>query len=108
MLGATTMMTAEVSELLGSSTLTGEGLSLAADNVILLRYIELEGRLDRTIAVLKARGVALHTELRQFAIGNNGGRVGQRFTGMRGILTGIPSLTDTRPPSSKTKRRDAE
>jgi len=108
MLGATTMMTAEVSELLGSSTMTGEGLSLAADNVILLRYIELEGRLDRTIAVLKARGVELHTELRQFSISNSGGRVGQRYTGMRGILTGIPSPSDTLAPISKTKRRDAD
>jgi circadian clock protein KaiC len=74
----------------------------------LLRYIELEGRLDRTIAVLKARGVELHTELRQFSISNSGGRVGQRYTGMRGILTGIPSPTDTRTLISKTKRRDAE
>lgn len=102
LLGATTMMTAEAGELLGLTTLSGEGLSLAADNVILLRYIELEGRLDRTIAVLKARGVELSTELRQFTIGRTGARVGERYKGMRGILSGNPSPIDGQAPTSRT------
>ena len=108
MLGATTVMTAEASDLLGVTTMSGEGLSLTADNVVLLRYIELQGRLDRTIAVLKARGVDLRSELRQFVIGEQGGRVGERYTGMRGILTGNPSPIDGESQNSRAPSRDAD
>ena len=52
-------MTVEVPELLGSASLGAHGISAAADNIILMRYLEIEGRLDRAVAVLKARGVNL-------------------------------------------------
>jgi circadian clock protein KaiC len=107
-LGATTVMTAEVAELLGPAAMSGEGLSLTSDNVILLRYIELQGRLDRTIAVLKARGVDLQSELRQFSIGKQGAQVGKRYSGMRGILTGMPSPVDGESQTPRAPGRDAD
>jgi len=86
----TLLMAMEVPELLGTSQLTGHGISSIADNVILMRYVEVGGQLERAISVLKARGVAHAKELRHLSINNHGLEVGEPFTDLRGVLTGIP------------------
>jgi circadian clock protein KaiC len=100
--GVTSFMTVETPELLGSATLGSHGISPAADNVVLLRYVELDGHLERAMTVLKARGVNLRSELRRLTIGRDGLEVGPVFTGLRGVLTGLPDpekhSTGTLPP----------
>ena len=86
----TAMMIMEVPELLGSTMLTGHGLSFAADNILQLRYVEVGGTLERGISVLKARGLRHLTEVRQMRIGTSGIEVGDRYPTLRGVLTGIP------------------
>jgi circadian clock protein KaiC len=76
--------------LLGYRQLTGHGVSSIADNAILLRYLEVEGRLDRAISILKARTIAHSTELRSFAITDRGALVGGPLAQLRGVLTGLP------------------
>jgi len=58
----------EVAELLGTAQLTGHGVSSIADNVIVLRYVEVEGHLERAVFILKARGIGHLTELRRFKV----------------------------------------
>ena len=65
-------------------------MSSIADNVVLLRYVELDGRLERAISVLKARGTQHATEIRRLAVGREGPVVGAGFSDLRGVLTGIP------------------
>ena len=77
-------------ELFGSAQLTGHGVSSIADNVIVLRYVEVDGRLDRATFVLKSRGTGHTTELRRFLIDDRGAHVGEPFSDLRGVLTGIP------------------
>jgi circadian clock protein KaiC len=105
-LGVTLVMPMEVSELLGSARLGGHGVSSTADNVILLRYLEVDGRLDRAMSVLKARGVDHLTELRQVVIGAGGLRVGPPFENLRGVLSGIPEPV-RQPPGGRGRRRSA-
>jgi circadian clock protein KaiC len=88
--GVTPLMTMEVAELLGTAQLTGHGVSSTADNLILLRYVEVGGRLERAVSVLKARGTGHVTELRRFRIDGTGAHVGPRFQDLRGVLTGVP------------------
>jgi circadian clock protein KaiC len=88
--GVTPLMTMEVPELLGAAQLTGHGVSSIADNVIVLRYVEVESRLARAAFVLKARGIGHTTELRRFVIDDRGAHVGERFQDLRGVLTGVP------------------
>jgi circadian clock protein KaiC len=90
-LGVTFNLNMEVSELLGSAQLSGHGISFAADNVIQLRYVEQDGRLDRGISVLKVRGVRHATEVRRVTITDRGVEVGAPFKGLRGVLTGLPT-----------------
>ncbi len=82
----------EIPELLGSAQLSGHGISFAADNVIQLKYVEQEGRLDRGISVLKARGVRHATDVRRMIVKDHHGvEVGAPFKGLRGVLTGLPT-----------------
>ena len=92
-LGITLNMNMEVAELLGSAQLSGHGISFAADNVIQLKYIELEGHLERGLSVLKVRGVRHSTEVRRMTVAANGVEVGSAFKGLRGVLTGLPVRT---------------
>jgi circadian clock protein KaiC len=89
------LMTLEVPQLLGAAELGAHGLSAAADTLVLLRYVELEGRLERAISVLKSRGVRHQTELRRLRIGPRGAEVGSGFSDVRGVLTGLPVETAT-------------
>jgi circadian clock protein KaiC len=94
-LGASLFMTMEAEELLGSANLSGLGVSFIADNLIQLRYVEIEGRLDRAISVIKARGIRVNSELRAASIGPGGMKVvGDRFRDLRGVLTGLPSVVE--------------
>jgi circadian clock protein KaiC len=88
--GVTLNMNMEVTELLGSAQLSGYGVSFAADNVIQLKYIELEGRLERGISVLKVRGAKHATDVRRMTLETDGIEIGSPFKGLRGVLTGLP------------------
>jgi circadian clock protein KaiC len=110
--GVTLVMMMEVAELLGTTQLTGHGVSSIADNVIVLRYVEVQAHLERALLVLKARGVGHSTELRRFVIDDHGVHVGTGFQALRGVLTGIPQPTDiverplpARVPRKKSRRR---
>jgi len=97
-LGVTFCMNMEVTELLGSAQLSGHGVSFAADNVVQLKYVEQDGRLDRGISVLKARGVRHATEVHRMSITERGAEVGAPFRGLRGVLTGLPTPLEPRKP----------
>jgi circadian clock protein KaiC len=97
-LGVTFNMNMEITELLGSAQLSGHGVSFAADNLIQLKYIEQDGRLERGISVLKARGVRHATEVRKLSIEGRGIEIGAPFRGLRGVLTGLPTPLEARQP----------
>jgi circadian clock protein KaiC len=85
------LMTVESEQLLGAAHLTGQGVSFIADNLVQMRYVEIQGRLERAISVLKARGIEHSSELRAITIGQGGLKVVEgRFKDLRGVLTGIP------------------
>jgi circadian clock protein KaiC len=88
--GVTLDMSLEVTDLLGAAQLSGHGLSFAADNVIQLKYVEIEGHLERGLSVLKARGVRHSTDVRRLSVAPGGVEVGSPFEGLRGVLTGLP------------------
>jgi circadian clock protein KaiC len=95
---AALVMTVESAQLLGVATLNNTGYSFAADNIIQLRYVEVDGRLDRAISVLKARGVRHDTGLRSLTITDTGLEVArERFRDLRGVLTGLPSVPQGEP-----------
>lgn len=88
--GATVYMTLELEEALGSGALSGRAISSLADNVILLRHLEVRDRLERAVLVLKARGTAHESGVRHFSIDASGPHVGGPFAEIRGALSAPP------------------
>lgn len=79
--------------MLGAMT-SGADVSYMADNVLILRYFEVRGAVEKAISVFKKRGSAHETTLRQFRITSGGLEVGKVLKDFQGILTGVPSMVD--------------
>lgn len=86
----TTLFTSTTPQLLGGGSITEKHISTVTDSIMLLRYVELEGRMRRSINVLKMRGSAHDVDLREYTVDATGMHIGAPFTGVTGILTGSP------------------
>jgi circadian clock protein KaiC len=91
-MGVTVLLVNEMETITGDFAATEIGISHLADNIVFLRYLELHGRLERAVGVLKKRVSGFETTLREFEISPIGIRVGRPLTELRGILTGYPEL----------------
>ncbi|MFB6131561.1 MAG: ATPase domain-containing protein, partial [Salinigranum sp.] len=92
--GVTVLLTVELSKITGTFRATDYNISYLADNLLFLRYLELEGELQKAIGVLKKRMSDFERTLREFEITERGIRVGEPLTGLRGILNGTPQWAD--------------
>ena len=88
------IMTNEIPNITGDLQITDDKISFLADNVILLRYLEINGQLKKAIGVLKKRTSGFENRLREFKITNKGIKVGEPYEKLRGILTGNPDFID--------------
>lgn len=93
--GVTTLLTNEVESITGDFKATELGVSYLADNIIFLRYLEIQGQLRRAIGVLKKRLSDFEKTLREFEISRYGIKVGRPLTQLRGILSGVPEFLES-------------
>lgn len=108
-MGVTAVMTSETPQLLGTAELTARGLSAIADNIIMLRYVEIESRLARAISMLKVRGSAHDKVLRDLRITADRVEVGEPFLNYRGVLTGLPTpVEEGRSPRRRGRAEKSE
>lgn len=90
-MGVTVVLVNEVGSIAGGELRVSEyGISYLADSVVLLRYIELEGELRKTIGMLKKRTGDFEKTLRELQITSRGLKVGKPLSSLRGILRGEP------------------
>jgi len=89
--GITGLFTNTTPLLGGAASMTEQHFSTITDAVILLRYVELHGEVRRGIAVLKVRGSAHQSEIREYVIDDSGMHVRDPFRNVHGIITGTPS-----------------
>lgn len=61
------------------------------DNILFLRYVELQSQLYRLISLLKVRGSDYDSAIREFRISSKGIEVASTFASVQAILTGIAS-----------------
>jgi circadian clock protein KaiC len=101
--GVTVFMTAEVSEAFSEARFTSEKVSFITDEIIVQRYIEMKGELQRVLAVIKMRGSDHTHEFRTYEVTAKGVVVGGPLTEYDGIITGVPTLraAPVRPKRSK-------
>ncbi len=82
------LFTATSPTLLGGTSVTEGHISTLTDSIVLLRYVEMRGEVQRGLAVLKMRGSAHDKEIRSFRIDDDGMHIGAPFRDVGGILSG--------------------
>jgi circadian clock protein KaiC len=93
----TTLVVAETDTITGAElTATEIGVSHLADNILLLRYAEHRAQLIKVIGCLKKRLSGFQPELREMSITSGGIRISAKLEGLRGILTGSPTMAEPR------------
>ena len=96
-MGITMMMTAELQDNYMDLRFSPHGTSFLTDAIIMHRYIELKGQLQRVMAVVKVRGSAHSKDLRAFDITDRGIVMGETLGGYEGLLTGSPRSIPSAP-----------
>ena len=83
------------------------GAEAIVDNLIFVRFVEMDGRLRRMLSVLKMRDSDNDPFLREFHITSKGLEVQQAFSAQEGMLTGLPRhrsasarASPSKPPAS--------
>ena len=89
-MGVTLLLTVEMVDSYIDLRFSPHGTAFLTDGIVLMRYIELEGRLQRLMAVVKLRGSQHSKELRRYEITDEGLVLGTEFQGYEGLMTGTP------------------
>lgn len=92
-LGATVVMTAELSDSYTELRLSPHGISFLTDGIVLQRYIELDGTLRKAMVVAKMRGFDHSKDFRLYDVLASGIVIGDALAGYDGILVGKPTRT---------------
>jgi circadian clock protein KaiC len=86
--GVTVVMTSELEDRYTDLRFSPYGTAFMTDAIIVQRYVEMDSRLRRVLAVAKLRASAHSDELRIFHIDSDGIQIGGRLTDQEGLLGG--------------------
>jgi circadian clock protein KaiC len=95
--GVTVVLTAEVVEGNKGIRPSSERVSFITDDILVQFYVEIEGRLEKVLAVVKMRGSNHSTAFRLYHLTPEGAKIGRSLDGYQGITTGVPNLVDVPP-----------
>jgi circadian clock protein KaiC len=101
--GVTSVMTNTTASLLDVSQITETHLSTATDNIIILKYLELDGMMKRAIIAVKARGSDHDKALHELIIDATGMSIGDSFYGIEGLMGGSAKRV-VMPPVNVTEQ----
>jgi circadian clock protein KaiC len=107
--GVTILSTVEVEDNFTSLQFSHYAISFLTDDIIRLRYVEIDGQLRKTMVVIKMRGGNHSKDIREYVITDQGVMViHPRSTDYNRLSTGIPERTgpraaqeDEAPPEPK-------
>ena len=89
--GTTVVVTSELEDRYTDLRFSPYGTAFLTDAIIVQRYIEVESRLRRLIAVVKVRGSHHSDELREYTIDKDGLHIGAMLAEQEGLLGGRPT-----------------
>jgi circadian clock protein KaiC len=93
--GVTVLMTDEVVDVYPGGHFTRERVSFITDDILAQRYVEIDGRLQKVLSVVKMRGSDHATDFRMYQLTSEGAVMGESLSNYRGITTGVPELIGT-------------
>ena len=91
-LGITVLMTVEVTEAFDELKFSPHAISFLADDIILQRYMELDGKVRRWMVVVKMRSSDHSKDMREYEITDRGIVMGRTLDAYRGMFTGVPEV----------------
>ncbi|OGB01100.1 MAG: protein kinase [Burkholderiales bacterium RIFCSPHIGHO2_12_FULL_69_20] len=103
--GVTVLMTSELEDRYTDLRFSPYGSAFLTDAIVVQRYVEVESRLRRVMAVVKVRASAHSDELREYTIDAGGLQIGSQLPDQEGLLGGRP--TRKRPPKPPAVAGDA-
>lgn len=96
--GVTILSTVEVEDTFTGFSFSHYTISFLTDDIIRLRYVEIDGQLRKVMAIIKMRGGNHSKDIREYVITGKGVVVIRpRSTDYDGLTTGIPTRTGPRP-----------
>ena len=102
--GVTVLMTSELEDRYTELSFSPYGTAFLTDSIIMQRYVEIDSRLERVMAVVKVRASAHSNELRLYHIDDDGIRIDDQLVDREGILGGMPT-EPKRPSNAATSRK---
>jgi circadian clock protein KaiC len=90
--GVTVLMTDEVVDAYPGGRFTHERVSFITDDILVQRYVEIDGCLQKVLSVVKMRGSDHATDFRAYRLTAEGAIMGESLSNYRGITTGVPHL----------------
>jgi circadian clock protein KaiC len=97
--GVTVLSTVEVEDNFTSLQFSHYAISFLTDDIIRLRYVEIDGQLRKTMVVIKMRGGNHSKDIREYVITDKGVVViHPRRTDYSQLSTGLPEQTGPRAP----------
>ena len=109
--GVTILSTVEVEDTFTALSFSHYTISFLTDDILRMRYVEIDGQLRKVMVVIKMRGGNHSKDIREYVITNKGVVViHPRSTEYIGLTTGIPQRTGPRQtqeeePSPEPKAR---
>ncbi len=88
--GVTVLMTSELEDRYTDLRFSPYGAAFLTDAIIVQRYIEVDSRLRRVMAVVKVRASAHSNQLREYSIDAGGIQIGDMLGDQEGLLGGRP------------------
>jgi circadian clock protein KaiC len=89
-IGITVLSTLEMPETFTELLFSSYSISFLTDDIIRMRYVEIDGHLSQIMMVVKMRRTAHSREIRQYKITTDGIVIGERLKNYIDLITGIP------------------
>lgn len=90
-IGVTVLLTCELEDRYNDLRFSPWGTASLTDAIVVQRYIEVESRLRRVMAVVKLRASKHSNELREYIIDDDGLQIGEALPDQEGLLGGRPT-----------------
>jgi circadian clock protein KaiC len=104
-IGVTILSTVEMEESFTELLFSTYSISFLTDDIIRLRYVEIEGQLRKVLMVVKMRRGAHSKDIREYEIDSKGVVIGERITDYDHQITGIPKRVNGSAPKKSSSRQ---
>lgn len=89
-LGVTVLLTSELEDRYTDLRFSPYGSAFLTDAIIVQRYVEIDSRMKRVMAVAKVRSSAHSNEIREYEVNDDGIAIGRPLLGYDGLFAGRP------------------